>query len=171
MRHCAVALACLVLPCAAVHAQTPALAATPDPMESVECKRARETLEAAFRAATDRRDDTALKLQAARRNAALVCLGRRSPAPPQGTPSNRAPAAQAVPPVMPDRSAPLPTVPRAAPPSPPPGPVTVPRPTLITNCDDAGCWGNDGRRYNRAGSQLIGPNGSCSVQGNVVNCP
>lgn len=150
---------------AGVHAQVPAAA---DPMASPACKSARESLEAAYRAATDRRDETALKLQAARRNAALVCLGRGGAAAGRDTP-NRVPPALAVPPAR--QPGPPPVTPRATPATPPSGPVAIPRPTLITSCDDAGCWGNDGQRYNRAGSQLVGPRGTCSVQGGVLNCP
>lgn len=182
LRRCVAVLALALTPCAGLHAQAPTAA---DPMASVECKNARETLEAAYRAATDRREETALKLQAARRNTAVACLGRGGAAAPReavrdgprtGTPRegtvretpNRVPPAQEVPRVAPDRSQQLPGTPRA---TPPPGPVVIPRPTLITNCDDAGCWGNDGRRYNRAGSQWIGPRGTCALQGNVLNCP
>lgn len=172
VRRCVAVLALALTPCAGLHAQAPAAA---DPMASVECKNARETLEAAYRAATDRREETALKLQAARRNTAVACLGRGGAAAPrEGTvreTPDRVPPAQAVPRVAPNRPQPLPGTPRTTPATPPPGPVVIPRPTLITNCDDAGCWGNDGRRYNRAGSQLVGPRGTCALQGNLLNCP
>jgi hypothetical protein len=185
LRRCVAVLALALTPCAGLHAQAPTAV---DPMASVECKNAREALEAAYRAATDRREETALKLQAARRNTAAACLGRGGAAAPReaardeprtGTPRNgmaretpnRVPPAQEVPRVAPNRPQPLPGTPRATPATPPPGPVVIPRPTLITSCDDAGCWGNDGRRYNRAGSQLVGPRGTCALQGNVLNCP
>lgn len=163
-------LVCALAPRPGVYAQS-----APDPMASAECLKARESLEAAYRAATDRRDDTALKLQAARRQAAVVCLGRSGRAaarePLRDAPApQRTPPAASVPPVTP---ATPPAVPGTR--SPAPGqatpPVTIQRPTLITTCDEGGCWGTDGARYNRAGSQLVGPRGACSLQGNVVNCP
>ncbi|MEJ8821521.1 DUF4124 domain-containing protein [Variovorax humicola] len=34
-------------------------------------------------------------------------------------------------------------------------------PTMLSNCNATGCWGNNGQRYNQAGNgDLIGPNGS-----------
>lgn len=44
-------------------------------------------------------------------------------------------------------------------------------PRNLTNCSSSGCWDDQGNRYNRSGSQLIGPRGACQQMGNMVQCP
>lgn len=47
-----------------------------------------------------------------------------------------------------------------------------PTPSVITNCDDAGCWDNLGNRYNRgAGNTFFKPSGACQQIGNMMQCP
>jgi hypothetical protein len=104
-------------------------------------------------------------LAAARKRAALACLG----AAPSGAP--RAP--QDVPPVAVPPVTPLPrtgTEPRpAAPPPTPLPPATAPR---VMSCDSAGCWLNDGSRVQRAGPESVrGPQGICSIRLGVLSCP
>ncbi len=52
-------------------------------------------------------------------------------------------------------------------------PVPVPQPSVITNCDSAGCWDNMGGRYNRgAGDTYFGPSGRfCQMIGDMMQCP
>lgn len=54
-------------------------------------------------------------------------------------------------------------------------PITVtpaPRPTFSTTCDNTGCWGSDGTRYNAIGGALVRPDGSmCQNVGGVMQCP
>lgn len=45
------------------------------------------------------------------------------------------------------------------------------QPKVLTNCDSSGCWDDKGGRYDRSGSQLIGPRGVCQQMGNMVQCP
>jgi hypothetical protein len=101
----------------------------------------------------------------AREPMASTCPG------PADRPVNRpVPASRAGPPVV--------AVPRIAPTAParpaitaPPPPVTLPRPTHITACDDGGCWDSEGRRLPRVGPDLIGPRGPCTAQGGQYVCP
>ena len=164
----------------------PAAAASGDPLESVECRRALAVVDSeeaavaeASRAsggvtANDRRLIDA-KLAPARRRAASACLARqagpatlssqplvRSPpiaiAPIAVAPAARPPLAAALPPATP--IAPIaPTMPRAA------------SPYAITSCDAGGCWANDGSRLNRVGATLWGPRGACTMQGSLLQCP
>ena len=167
----------------------PAAAASGDPLESVECRRALAVVDSeeaavaeASRAsggvtANDRRLIDA-KLAPARRRAATACLARHAdPAtlssqplvrpPPLATapiavaPAARPPLAAALPPATPIAPiAPIaPTMPRAA------------SPYAITSCDAGGCWANDGSRLNRVGATLWGPRGACTVQGSLLQCP
>lgn len=45
------------------------------------------------------------------------------------------------------------------------------QPKVLTVCDNGGCMDDQGNRYNRSGSQLIGPRGACQQMGNMVQCP
>ena len=39
-------------------------------------------------------------------------------------------------------------------------------------CDDSGCWGSDGTRYNAIGGALVRPDGrACQNLGGVMSCP
>jgi hypothetical protein len=131
-----------------------------DPMATAECTAARQQLEQVL-AAGGPRD----RLDAARRQAALTCLGRPSPPAPQGRfvppPVTVAPIAV---PAAPSRPA------VAAAPLPAP-PVVIQRAPVITACDAAGCWDSDGKRHNQQGPLLVGPRGLCTLQGGLLNCP
>jgi len=51
-------------------------------------------------------------------------------------------------------------------------PVTPKAPTVITNCDPAGCWGSDGTRYNKGAGDTYFPStgGSCQNIGGQMQC-
>lgn len=141
-------------------AMAAAWAQGPDPLKSVECKVALDDLERVLRETTQG-PHRAQRVAAARRHAAGACLGHGddarvrsgAPQPPQVV---RPPAAATTPPSPP--AAPLP-------------PLAIPRPTVITTCDPAGCWDSEGRRLNNMGPLLVGPRGPCTVQGGVATCP
>jgi hypothetical protein len=42
---------------------------------------------------------------------------------------------------------------------------------MVTTCDIGGCWTSDGTRLQRAGPDLVGPRGVCTVQGALAFCP
>jgi hypothetical protein len=130
----------------------------PDPLASAECQLARRQLDVVLSTATESRHENAAELERARQRTAVACLGQAD------STGIRAPQPVIVVP---------PTV-TAAPPPPlivaPPPPVTVPRLSVITFCDPGGCWDSDGTRLHRAGPNLMGPHGLCTVQGNVLSC-
>ncbi len=146
-----------------------ASAAEGNPLESADCRKALDALqaqEAAAPAQPEERERRAAPaaLEAARRRAALACLGGRADAPPP-------PGRLAQPPVS---VAPITVAPAAPPPAPARPAVPLPRPappTVVTACDSLGCWASDGTRLQRVGPNLFGPRGLCIVQGAVVNCP
>jgi len=161
----------------------PAAAASGDPLESVECRRALAVVDSeeaavaeASRAsggvtANDRRLIDA-KLAPARRRAASACLARQADAStlPAQRPVRPPPVATAPMAVAP---AARPALAAALPPTAPLAP-TIPRagsPYAVTSCDAGGCWANDGSRLNRVGATLWGPRGACSVQGSMLQCP
>ena len=129
-----------------------------DPLASAECQLARRQLDLVLSAATEGRHENAAELEQALQRTALACLGQADSG------GIRAPQPVVV----------VPPIVTAAPPPPlivaPPPPVTVPRLSVITSCDPGGCWDSDGTRLHRAGPNLMGPRGLCSVQGNVLNC-
>lgn len=52
-----------------------------------------------------------------------------------------------------------------------PMPAT-PRPTVITSCDQGGCWDNMGGRYDRgAGDTYFSQRGACQMIGGQMQCP
>lgn len=139
-----------------------------DPLKSPACGEATQALEAA-RAAAGTQGQRAPRVEQLRREAARICLGAGAVATDGKPPSRVARQPDAVP-------APAIAVPRAAAapphaPSPMPGPVQIARPQALSQCDAGGCWDANGTRLNRAGPNLIGPAGSCSVQGSFANCP
>lgn len=157
MRHVAALVALLLFAPAVAVAQH----AAADPLRSPACVAARTELEALLarpRAAGER-------LEQARRRTALACLGASDDGARQR--SGAAEPPQVVPPPFA-----LPRQP-AAPPvlAPAPAPLSVPRPTVITTCDPAGCWDSEGRRLNQIGPLLVGPGGVCSGLGGIVACP
>lgn len=50
---------------------------------------------------------------------------------------------------------------------------TSPQPSVITNCDSAGCWDNLGNRYNKGAGSTYFPTsgGSCQLVGGMMQCP
>jgi hypothetical protein len=143
-----------------------------DPMATPECVAARQQLEEALAAPVARE-----RLAAVRRQAALVCLGRKAPPAPTGRFDelrtgrfDELRTGRFVPP-------PVAVVPIPVPPSPavPPlaalPPLSIPRAPAITSCDAAGCWDSNGQRHNAQGPVLVGPRGTCTVQAGLLNCP
>ena len=68
----------------------------------------------------------------------------------------------------------LPPLPAAAPslsPTRPLPPLQIDRPSILMNCDAAGCWDSEGRRLPRVGEDVIGPRGRCLPQGASYVCP
>ena len=133
-----------------------------DPLDSPECRAARAELERQLERPQPRDGGG---LARAQRQAADICLGQASggsrqrsgaPEPPLAVPPPAIGAPPAAPPAQ--IAAPQP-------------PVQIPRPTVITTCDNAGCWDSEGRRLNRTGPLLVGPRGACNVQGGLVTCP
>ena len=150
---------------AAASAALSAQAVEADPLNSSECMAARDELEKALNEPAPNRQARSERLARARRQAALVCLGREA----GGRERSGAPEpAQAVPPpVISVRPAQAPP-PAVASPQPP---LAIPRSAAITACDPAGCWDSDGRRLNNMGPLLMGPRGLCTLQGGLLNCP
>jgi hypothetical protein len=150
----------LVLACAGALLAAGIAAREPDPLHSAACEQARAELDAALAAPGD-----GARLRRAREQALHACLGNdtgrreRSGAPEP---------ARAVAPTI-AREVPRTVLPPPALRAPPPAPE-VPRAAMITNCDPGGCWDTQGRRFNRAGPLLVGPNG-CQAQGGLVSCP
>ena len=128
-----------------------------DPLKSEACRKAVERLEVTRGKAP--RD----VIEALRTQAAQVCLGAtvtdRRAAPParfaaeQETSSLRGSQQQ---PAIREILPPIST--GGSPPAP------VERPTMLMNCDPAGCWDGEGRRYPRVGADVIGPRGRCVPQ-------
>ena len=136
-----------------------------DPLDSPECRSARDELEAALDDPGMGRAERAQRLAIARKNVLGICLGPASAQPQRSGAPERviavpAPIISAPPahPVAPAATAPLP-------------PLAVPRPAVITTCDSAGCWDSEGRRLNHLGPMLVGPRGLCNLQGGIANCP
>ena len=138
----------------------------PDPLNSSECAAAREELQQTLDAPAANRQDRLDRLAQARQRAALRCLGsdsgRRERSGAPATP-------QLVPPATATQRPTSPTLPPVAPPPPPP--LAPPRPAPITTCDLGGCWDSEGQRLNRMGPLLIGPRGTCTLQGGLLICP
>ena len=152
---------------AAASAALSAHAVEADPLSSTECMAARDELEKALNEPAANRQARSERLARARRQAALVCLGREA----GGRERSGAPEpAQAVPPPVisarpAQAEAPVPAI---ASPQPP---LAIPRPGTVTACDPAGCWDSDGRRLNNMGPLLMGPRGLCTLRDGLLNCP
>lgn len=133
-----------------------------DLMRTPECAVARRQLEAVL-AAGGPRD----RLDAVRRQAALLCLGVEVPPQPESR-SVPPPASLDAIRLRPEtalRPAAAPPAPPFAPSPPPPGP------SVITTCDATGCWDASGARYDQQGPVLFGPRGVCTQQNGLLNCP
>lgn len=137
-----------------------------DPLKSQACLKAVERLEAA------RRDKAPMDVtEAFRTQAAQVCLGAaatgRMAAPParlaaeqEASSLRRSQQQPAI------RDVPSPISTGGLP------PVPIERPSMLMNCDAAGCWDGEGRRYPRVGEDVIGPRGRCVPQeGGSYVCP
>lgn len=112
----------------------------------------------------DRERAVTARLQPLRLRVAKACLGgmTTSPSPSQHT---------WVAPAPPQSVA---AVPRARSPALPPINVPMPRfdaPITLSNCNAATCLGSDGSTLIRVGPNVIGPRGTCTVQGVFVRCP
>lgn len=47
-----------------------------------------------------------------------------------------------------------------------------PKPSVITSCDQGGCYDDVGNRYDSGGGGVFyGPNGACQLVGNMMQCP
>jgi len=150
---------------AATSSTLPAQTVDADPLNSSECRSAREELDKALDEPMANRQARSERLARARQQAALLCLGREAASRERsGAPE---PVQAVPPPVVPVRP---PSAPRAAIALPQP-PVAIPRAATITTCDPAGCWDSDGRRLNNMGPLLMGPRGLCTLQGGLLNCP
>jgi hypothetical protein len=162
----------------AAHAAAVEPPAPADPLQSAECRRALDALQAeeatAARptpgsngAASDRHSAAPSPAYAsARRQAAVACLASRADPQPQrlAQPPVTVAPLTAVRPMQ----APLPSA-RQAPASALPMPAEPPH--FVLSCDAAGCWANDGSRLNRVGPNLWGSRGACVLQGTLLQCP
>lgn len=118
---------------------------------------------AAQAADRQRQQVVAAKLQPLRQRVADACLGGLTTSP---SPSQRS----WVVPQAPARPGAIEHLPRPAAPT-----VALPRPEVpvsVTHCSGATCFATDGSILTRVGpQQLVGPRGSCTVQGNLLRCP
>ncbi|MGC3987582.1 MAG: hypothetical protein QM777_24265 [Pseudorhodoferax sp.] len=129
-----------------------------DALKSPACLAARERLDAVM---AEPKPDIVL-LRAARQRAARACFRAEADAPPP----SRAERPLTIP------SPPAAPVPPAAPPAPATAAPPPAQPPQAARCDAGGCWDSQGQRLNRAGSQLVNPQGRlCTQQGTVLNCP
>lgn len=106
----------------------------------------------------------ATRLQPLRKQVADACLGglTTSPSPSQRTwvaPTLPARPSTAAPRVQPPQPAVIASIPR------PQAPVTV------NHCNAAVCVTSDGSTLTRVGPNLVGPRGTCTVQGGFLRCP
>jgi hypothetical protein len=159
---------CLVLLTLACSAGT-VWAQAGDPLQSAGCRHALEALEAQEAATLDRRETALARLEPLRRRAATACLGARIDGARPAAPPRAAQPPISVPPVT---IAPPPRVPvpGAVGPAAPTWKELEP-PTTVIGCDATTCWASDGSRLQRAGANLIGPRGLCSLKGTVLVCP
>lgn len=140
-----------------------AAAAQSDPLKSPACGIALDEL-AQARVAAEQDPRLRDRVERLRKNAASTCLGATDPAQPSGRVAQQ--PQRVPPPVIVPPGLPFPTVQ-----APPPPAAAIPRPPVITSCDPGGCWDSNGTRLNRAGPNLIGPNGLCTASGALLNCP
>lgn len=148
-----------------------AAAAAEDLPRSPACRTALEALERAEDAiadaasapeSADRRRSVAERLLPLRQRVADACLGGLTTSPP---PSQRTWIAPA-----PLRTMPLPPRPQPRPLE----PLVLPRPeapVTINHCYAATCLASDGSTLTRVGPNLVGPRGTCTMQGVFLRCP
>jgi hypothetical protein len=140
-----------------------------DPMQSADCRHALEALDAREAVTLDRHETARARLEPLRRRAATACLGARLDGALPAAPRRLVQPPISVPPAT--IAAPI-RLPAPAPVG-PAGPTwkQLEPPTTVTGCDASSCWASDGSRLQRAGANLIGPRGLCSLQGTVLVCP
>ncbi|WP_374565366.1 hypothetical protein [Ideonella sp.] len=167
-------------PCGVSHAQAPAPTTRPDTTQSPACRQALETVQAQESAALAAKSvkppasapagPSPEALLAMRERAARICLGPGSSGPPPSQRTLQAPVT--VSPVAPTR---LPVTGQPVAPAPAPTSPVVPTRTdpllTVVGCDATGCWASDGSRLEKSGPNLIGPRGTCTLQGAVLRCP
>ena len=105
------------------------------------------------------------RLDGVRQQAAQKCLGLKAAPLPE---SRFVPPPESVEPISLRSETALSL---QGPAAPPPPPVAIPRPPVVTICDSAGCWDAAGARYNRQGPVLVGPDGVCTQPAGSLNCP
>ena len=134
-----------------------------DPLKSRACLDSVERLEAS------RADKApAAVTEALRSRAAQVCLGGSTPGRGLGSAATVGAARGHS---SPARRLPEPSGRPSPSPTSPPPPVHIDRPSILMNCDAAGCWDSDGRRLPRVGEDVIGPRGRCLPHGASYVCP
>lgn len=112
-----------------------------------------------------RRREALRRLEPLRLSAAKACLGGLPATPPPSRHTLQPPIG------VPSISLPMPTI-RVPAPAPIPTPLARPAaPATVTSCDPNGCTASDGTRLQRAGPNLIGPRGLCTLQGVLLSCP
>lgn len=108
------------------------------------------------------------RLQPLRQRVADACLGGLTTSPPPSQRTWVVPAVPAVPARAGDSAA------RASRPETPTVSVPVPRfepPITVGPCNAVTCLASDGSRLTRVGPTLVGPRGTCTMQGRVLHCP
>jgi len=111
-----------------------------------------------------RRDAVAARLQPLRKRVADACLGGLTTSPP---PSQRTW-------VMPSPTRQGPASPQVGAPPKPLGSEPLLRleaPVTVTHCNGATCTASDGSTLTRVGPNLVGPRGTCRVEGVFLRCP
>ena len=159
-----------------VVAAFPGPATSADPLSSSSCALALdrlEQLESTALATRDGRSDAdgrirpAVKaVQAQQKRAAVACKLDTDPPSPPVQPRYREPV----------RVSPVGNPPVAQAPQPSTAanisvPIGDSRTVTLGACDEQGCWTNDGRLLQRAGSLWVGPAGFCTRHGAELRCP
>lgn len=148
----------LLLPLLALAAPA-SYAQAADPLKTPECAAAIEALQSARAAA----QPDARAVERLRHAAAKTCLGAGDR---PGRPARVAQPPIAIP-LPPQRSAPSVSAPASIPP-----PVAVERRPVITSCDAAGCWvDNGGTHLQRVPPVQMGPAGLCPQAPGAPGCP
>ena len=178
MRTTAGLLAAAASAWVAAQGASPASADCRRALDALEAKEARVIAARQSRSTVDSAAQSHEDLKPLRAMAARACLGGTGQAPPPTArllpPAEVVRTTPAAPTTTPGRLPAMPARP-ATPitpmPSPPPVQRQAERPVVITHCDPAGCWANDGAWRPRVGGTLGGPRGLCTTQGTLVSCP
>ncbi len=144
---------------------------TIDPIKSPACAQALAALDQVRADGAPSAQQKEDRVESYRQQASIVCLGLNEKSArklPRAQTRGSAPMAVSPPRVVLPPAA-EPAAPAAAEPS---AATALPRPpTYVTTCDAGGCWDSNGLRLERAGPNLVGPSGLCTVQGTLINCP